>query len=288
MDPTVTFAPGHTNYLSGSTPSTTAVIPTQTDAPIPPQTPLIRQLHRRDRSRSRDRLPLTTLANPHLVTQPRQPLANITSLTAGQRGHLHHALWTASMTPTTLLPDLQHTIPDTEMALPTSNTPPWKTENGIFSSITLCLFFFPYTLYIFFLLQPFDLTQLARPLYPQRYLPSMEHESPDWDRSPSVVMETKDETFEPPQITAKSETSSTKEAKFEDTKKEEDSPSNSAFLCPPVNSLPDTSTPPAKAPPVPHASYRSNSQNRLLAADHRCHQTQGRSATTIHYILHQQ
>ena len=100
MDPTVTFEPGHTNYLSGSTPSTTTVTPTPTDAPPLPQTPLIRQLHRRDRSRSRDRLPLTTLANPHLVTQPRQPLANINPVTAGQRGHLHHALWTASTTPT--------------------------------------------------------------------------------------------------------------------------------------------------------------------------------------------
>ena len=47
MDPTVTFAPGHTNYLSGSTPSTTTVTPTPTDAPPLPQTPLIRQLHRR-------------------------------------------------------------------------------------------------------------------------------------------------------------------------------------------------------------------------------------------------
>ena len=95
MDPTVTFAPGHTNYLSDLSPSTTTITPTPTDT-----TPLIRQLHRRDRSRSRDRLPLTTLSNPNLTTQPRQPLANITPVTAGQRGHLHHALWTASTTPT--------------------------------------------------------------------------------------------------------------------------------------------------------------------------------------------
>ena len=138
------------------------------------------------------------------------------------------------------------------------------------------------------------------PATPPALPSSHEHESPDWDRSPSIVIETKDEIFEPTQVKAKSETSLTPEVKFEDTKKEEDSPSNPAFLCPPVSSLPDSSTPPAKAPPVPHAATRflpqpvrthytsSNSKNRFLAADHRCHQTQARSTATIHYILHQQ
>ena len=49
----------------------------------------------------------------------------------------------------------------------------------------------------------------------------MEHESPDWERAPSVEIETKDEPLEPPQIKAKTETSSTKDIKFEDAKKEE-------------------------------------------------------------------
>ena len=96
MDPTVTFAPNHTNYL---TPSTTTHTQTPTDATPAPQTSLVRHLHRRRRSRSRDRLPPTTPTNPNLSTQSRQPLANITLATAGQRGQLHRALWTASTTP---------------------------------------------------------------------------------------------------------------------------------------------------------------------------------------------
>ena len=83
----------------------------------------------------------------------------------------------------------------------------------------------------------------------------MEPESPDWDRSPSVVMETKDEIFE--HLPTKSETSPTTEVKPEDTTKEEDSPSNPPFLCPPVSSFPDPTTPPAKAPPVSQTSYRN-------------------------------
>ena len=105
--------------------------------------------------------------------------------------------------------------------------------------------------------QPFDLSQLAHLPHHCRSLPIMEHESPDWDRTPSVEIETKDEPLETTQIMAKTETSSTKDIKFEDAKKEEDSPSPTTLLCPPVSSLPDTSTPPAKAPPIPHASYRN-------------------------------
>ena len=73
-----------------------------TTATTPPTgtPPLLRQLHRRDRSRSRERLPLTTPSHPNLTTHPRQPLNNITPAAGGHRGHLHHALWTASTTPT--------------------------------------------------------------------------------------------------------------------------------------------------------------------------------------------
>ena len=88
-------------------------------------------------------------------------------------------------------------------------------------------------------------------------LSTMEHESPDWERTPSVEIEMKDEPVEPPQIKAKTETSSTKDIKFEDAKTEEDSPSLSTLPCLPVSSLPDNSTPPAKAPPVSHTSYRN-------------------------------
>ena len=92
-------SPGHSNYLSSSFQSTITPAPPPADTQSPPPTPLLRQLHRRDRSRSRDRLPITTQADPHLYTQPRQALANITPATTGQRGNLHHALWTASTTP---------------------------------------------------------------------------------------------------------------------------------------------------------------------------------------------
>ena len=99
MDPTIHFTPGHSNYLSSSFQTTITTSPPPADTPSPPLTPLLRQLHRRDRSRSRERLPITTHADPHLYTQPRQALANITPATTGQRGNLHHALWTASTTP---------------------------------------------------------------------------------------------------------------------------------------------------------------------------------------------
>ena len=99
MDPTVTFAPGRTNYLSDHPPSTFPQPHTTADNPPLTQPPLIRHLHTRHRSRSRDRLPLTTPTNPNLLTQPRQPLANITPAATGQRGQLHRPLWTASTTP---------------------------------------------------------------------------------------------------------------------------------------------------------------------------------------------
>ena len=99
MDPTVTFAPGRTNYLSDLPPSTSTHTPTPADTTPVTQTSLVRHLHSRHRSRSRDRLPLTTPTNPNLLTQPRQPLAKITPAAAGQRGQLHRALWAASAIP---------------------------------------------------------------------------------------------------------------------------------------------------------------------------------------------
>ena len=98
MDPTIHFTPGHSNYLSSSFQSTITPAPPPADTQSPPPTPLLRQLHRRDRSRSRDRLPITTHADPHLYAQP-IALANITPATTSQRRNLHHALWTASTTP---------------------------------------------------------------------------------------------------------------------------------------------------------------------------------------------
>ena len=91
MDPTISITPDQTNYLSDTTPSNTTTIPPPTDT-----TPLLRQLRRRDRSRSRERLPLTTPSHPNLATHPRQPTTNTTPTAAGHRGHLHRALWTAS------------------------------------------------------------------------------------------------------------------------------------------------------------------------------------------------
>ena len=92
MDPTISTTPHQTNFLSDATPSHTTAIPPPTDTP-----PLLRQLRRRDRSRSRDRLPLTTPSHPNLTTHPiRQPTANHSPATNGHRGQLHRALWTAS------------------------------------------------------------------------------------------------------------------------------------------------------------------------------------------------
>ena len=91
MDPTVSITPGQTYYLSDTTPSTTTAIPLPTDT-----TPLLRQLRRRDRSRSRERLPLTTPSHPNLTAHPRQPTNNTAPAADGHRGHLHRALWTAS------------------------------------------------------------------------------------------------------------------------------------------------------------------------------------------------
>ena len=89
-------SPGH--YRVDPTLST-ALTPTHTTA-IPPPTdtpPLLRQLRRRERSRSRDRLPITTPLHPNLTTHPEQPTNSHLSPTIhGHRGQLHRALWTAS------------------------------------------------------------------------------------------------------------------------------------------------------------------------------------------------
>ena len=97
MDPMAVLQPGQTNYLSSMTAPNTSPHPPTTDNNSTQPAPLVRQLHHRNRSRSRDRLPLTTAANPHYSAQPRQPLANISNATTGHRGALHNALWTASI-----------------------------------------------------------------------------------------------------------------------------------------------------------------------------------------------
>ena len=91
MDPTVTVTPGQTNYLSDMNTSNTTATTPPTGTP-----PLLRQLHRRGRSRSRERLPLTTPSHPNLTAHPRQPTNNTAPAADGHRGHLHRALWTAS------------------------------------------------------------------------------------------------------------------------------------------------------------------------------------------------
>ena len=93
MDPTISIPPHQTNFLFDATPSHTTAIPPPTDTP-----PLLRQLGRRERSRSRDRLPLTTPSHPNHTTHPRQSPPNHSPTTNGHRGQLHQALWTASTT----------------------------------------------------------------------------------------------------------------------------------------------------------------------------------------------
>ena len=70
----------------------------------------------------------------------------------------------------------------------------------------------------------------------------------------------KDET--PPLTKAEVNASSAKDPKPELMKKEEDSPQHYPMLCPPVSAVPDktpttSTTPPPKAPPVSHTSYRN-------------------------------
>ena len=91
MDPTLTIPPQQTNFLSAATLQDTTAIPPPTDTP-----PLIRQLRRRDRSRSRDRLPLTTPSQPNHTTHLHQTTPDQSPATHSHRGQLHQALWTAS------------------------------------------------------------------------------------------------------------------------------------------------------------------------------------------------
>ena len=88
----------------------------------------------------------------------------------------------------------------------------------------------------------------------------MDYDSPDWDRTPTESIEVKEET--PHLIKAEADEPSTSGPKLELTKKEEDSPQHAPMLCPPVSAVPDktsttSTTPPAKAPPVSHTSYRN-------------------------------
>ena len=94
MDPMIPIPPHHTNFLFDPTPSHTTATPPPTDSP-----PLLHQLRRRERSRSHDRLHLTTPSQPNHTTQPRQisPPHQFPT-TNGHRGPLHRALWTASTT----------------------------------------------------------------------------------------------------------------------------------------------------------------------------------------------
>ena len=91
IDPTLTIPPQQTNYLSAAALQHTTAIPPPTDTP-----PLIRQLRCRDRSRSRDRLPLTTPSQPNHTTHHHQTAPDQSPAAHGHRGQLHQALWTAS------------------------------------------------------------------------------------------------------------------------------------------------------------------------------------------------
>ena len=111
----------------------------------------------------------------------------------------------------------------------------------------------------------------------------MEYESPDWDPSPSVLIEIKDEFQEPPALEP-TEPSSSKVIKFEVMKKEEDSRPHSISLCPPVSSFADnTSTsPPPKAPPVSHTSYRNLSTRTTSPATSKTTSVQ-RTTADLHH-----
>ena len=87
IDPTIPIPPH-------PTPSHTTAMPPSIDSP-----PLLHRLRHRKRSRSHDRLPLTTPSQPNHATHPRQiSPPNQSPTTNGHRGPLHRALWTASTT----------------------------------------------------------------------------------------------------------------------------------------------------------------------------------------------
>ena len=91
IDPTIDIPPQQTNLLSGTTTQHNPATPSPTTTP-----PLHHRLHDRDRSRSRDRLPLTTLSQPNHTTSGHQIIPRRPAAAPGHRGHLHQALWTAS------------------------------------------------------------------------------------------------------------------------------------------------------------------------------------------------
>ena len=169
----------------------------------------------------------------------------------------------------------QHSVSHLTSGLRSKNTPIPAACH--FDIIAVIQGFFP---------QPFDLTVVSpffsfRPLH---YI--MEHDSPDWDDSPTGLVEIKDEVHDTtvPQPT---EPLLSTEVKFETTKKEEDSPPHSNMLCPPVSSLPDkTSTtptpPPSKAPPVSHKSYRNLSTRTTSPAISKTTSTQHTAAAPHH------
>ena len=95
IDPTIDIPPQQTNLLSGTTQHNPA-----TPSPTTIQ-PLLHRLSDRDRSRSRDRLPLTTLSQPNHTTARHQIIRDRLSSAPGHRGHLHQALWTASTSSST-------------------------------------------------------------------------------------------------------------------------------------------------------------------------------------------
>ena len=78
----------------------------------------------------------------------------------------------------------------------------------------------------------------------------MDHDSPDWDRTPTESIEVKDEA--PHTTKAEPVEPPTNETKLELMKKEEDSPQHTPMLCPPVRTVPDkTSTTSTSPPPKP-------------------------------------
>ena len=96
IDPTIDIPPQQTNLLSGTTSQHNPATPSPTTTP-----PLLHRLSDRDRSRSRDRLPLTTLSQPNHTISRHQIIPDRPSAAPGHRGHLHQALWTASTSSST-------------------------------------------------------------------------------------------------------------------------------------------------------------------------------------------
>ena len=260
IDPTIPIPPH-------PTPSHTTAMPPSIDSP-----PLLRRLRHRERSRSHDRLPLTTPSQPNHTTHPRQiSPPNQSPTTNGHRGPLHRALDGVYHLAifSTLRKLRQHSVSHLTSCFG-QNTDAQAASRFHCSVITQLS---P---------QPFELSK-GHQLLPLRiFHRTMDYESPDWDPTPTEPIEVKDEVHDPTEAEPTGP-QFPHEVKFELMKKEEGSPPHSTMLCPPVRTVPDTpptttTPPPAKAPPVSHASYRNLSTRTTSQATPKTTSTQHAAA----------